>query len=61
LISLRYFFDPLGCFKGLFSKNSNVHRIPSNGNPIADHFYHSDNYQRVLTEFARDFKEMFGG
>jgi len=57
--AVPFISDPIGCFKGLFSRNSNVTFIRSNNWPMIDHGF-EDAYGEVFARTAIDFKKKYG-
>jgi hypothetical protein len=50
--------SPIEYYKGV--KNGNVHFLPTNGNPISDHLYSNNSFQRIRRGLANNYKKQYG-
>ncbi|NGX41898.1 MAG: tRNA nuclease WapA [Chlamydiae bacterium] len=59
--AVPFIANPISMIKGIFSKNSNIHFLPSKTYPFIDHqILSSDNYKRELNRLGYKFIQNYG-
>lgn len=52
--------DPIGCIKAMFSDDTNVVFLSSDGYPLIDHAFLGDTYRDALTRYAEKAQKTYG-